>query len=630
MAIYKHADLTDLKKRLTPLGIFIVFCLVVLVARLFYLQIVMGNDYRTWSDRNRISKQWVPALRGNILDREGRLLVSNKPSFDLLVTRAYLKTEILDAVRFINTFLDLDLEDPEVLARKIQRNNRFKPLTIRRDLSREQLALVESHRLDDRLDGFDIEVSHIREELQLERMDVETTVDGRKYRLGSTLGKFGLEAMLESYLKGVDGTLPVEVDARGRVHEEIRFASILPFNMTEEPQHGLDVFTTIDLDLELTGYQTFTPEETGALVALHVPSGDILAMVSRPSFDPHQFSKPLSKAAWKYLNDAALKPLTDRCVAGLYSPGSTYKPLVALAALEAGVIDEHFSVDCKGEIYLGNHSFGCWKKGGHGVVSLHNAICQSCDVWFYRVGALLGVDALASWAKRFGLGQRSPLNLNHERSGLVPSSAWKEKALKIPWQKGETLITAIGQGFTLVSPLQLALMTATIANRGTLIPPHLIKKIVSNTNGFEISPPRSEPQRMKLSAHNLNVVIEAMGAVVNQPGGTAYWFCRLPDLPIAGKTGTVQVVRKAIQKEFPKERKYKDHALFIAFAPVHDPELAVAVVVEHGEHGSSGASPKAKAVIERYFAKQRDRSGARGPVDPGHLPVTLSIPGGQR
>lgn len=620
----RQSDTEDLKSRVPVIAVLILVPFLVIALRLAYLQIVKGDYYQGYSNKNRITQRWIPALRGVIRDRNGLPIAVDRPSFDLVVTRAYVKN-VKATVAFLNEFLGLGWDDLEFVEKSIYAQTRYRPFAIKKDLSEEQVALVESHKLDERFEGVDIEVSNTRNYLYGELFSHvvgymgeiskpllaklrENPDNQAKYRLGTTIGIFGIEQLMDAYLQGEDGTVPVEVDARGKVLQELDLGSLLlPVDLKKPAQPGYDIITTLDVDLQRVAFEAFKPDETGSIVAINPKNGHVLAMVTKSAFNPAIFSRPISKKVWQFLNDKYLQPLTDRSLRGLYSPGSTFKMLVALAALEEGLIDEHFSVHCSGKVFLGRRSFGCWKHEGHGTVNLHNAIVQSCDVWFYRVGELLGVDKIALWARRLGLAAKTGVGINNELAGLIPTSAWKKKTYKVPWQKGETLVTSIGQGFNLVTPMQMAVYIATLASGGVRMEPKLVQRIESGRKDLVVDRSVGRKTDLALNARNIGLIQNAMKDVVASSFGTAHYFAYNKDVPIAGKTGTVQVVSAALAKAHPKERRYQDHAWFVAYAPADDPQIALAVIVEHGGHGSSSASPKARAVIERFFGLDRPR-----------------------
>ena len=394
------------------------------------------------------------------------------------------------------------------------------------------------------------------------------------------MGKSGVESRFETRLAGRSGYKRVEVDAAGRM---VKILDV------KKPVTGQDLNLTIDLDLQLAAEEALTGK-SGAVVALDPRNGQVLVMASSPKFDPTIFANGLSTEEWKALNDPVLTPLVNKAIQGQYAPGSTFKIVMAAAGLSEHVINEHSTFFCNGAMKLGRRRFRCWKRGGHGQTDLYKAIVQSCDVYFYNVGLKLGVDRISRYAFGFGFGKKTAIDLTGEKPGRVPTRKWKYKRFREAWQKGETLNYSIGQGFLLVTPLQLSMMISAVANGGTLYRPEYILGQSAEKRG-------SVPVKPRV----FRFLKTALEGVVADRHGTAR-KCRIPGVTVAGKTGTAQVVRQVKRKQDEKMAwKFKDHALFVAFAPVEDPQIAVAVIIEHGGHGGSAAAPVARAVIERWL-----------------------------
>jgi len=411
----------------------------------------------------------------------------------------------------------------------------------------------------------------------------------RDYNPGDYVGKSGIERNLEDYLHGVDGGKQMEVDARGRF---LRTLNETP------PAPGNGVVLTIDKDIQKSAEQAFG-DKAGAAVVMEVGTGEILAFVSNPSYDPALFTGKLSHDVWDgYLKDKR-HPLENKALKGQYPPGSTFKIITALAGLEAGLIDENTTVTCNGSYHLGNSTFKCWDKHGHGTVNLKKALRESCDVYFYQLAERLGAERIARTAKEFGLGEPMGLGLENEKPGNIPTPDWKEKKYKKKWFRGETLSVGIGQGYVLMTPIQLASMISAVANDGTMYRPHLVKRILDPDGKVlkEFTP--ELVRKVKAKEESFRLVKEGLLAVVNEPHGTG-GAARLYEVSVAGKTGTSQVVKLRSSKgDTPYE--YRDHALFVAFAPYEKPEVAVAVIVEHGEHGGAAAAPIASRILRAYF-----------------------------
>ena len=419
------------------------------------------------------------------------------------------------------------------------------------------------------------------------------------YKQGDFIGKNGLENVYESVLRGEKGYKEVEVDVSGR---ELIALRKLP------PQSGNNLVLTLDVriqqELEKAMVATETDDMRGSVVVMKVQTGEVIAITSNPSFDPNKFAAGISPNNWNELITDEWHPLQNRSIHGQYPPGSTYKIVTALAGLEEGVIKPDTSIFCPGHFKLGRGRYRCWKKSGHGSVNLHDALVQSCDVYFYTLGHRMGIDTLALYAKKFGFGTPAGIGLSREKSGLVPSTQWKLKNRKKAWLLGETISASIGQGYNLVTPLQQANMMAAVANGGMLLKPYIIKRI-EEPGGTTIKEFFPEIRgQIAGSSENLEVIRKALRDVVNGVRGTGK-RSRLKNIIVSGKTGTVQVVRMKSNEELEKENevpyKYRDHAWFVAFAPYEKPEIAVAVLVEHGGHGGTTAAPIAKKIFKKYF-----------------------------
>jgi penicillin-binding protein 2 len=413
------------------------------------------------------------------------------------------------------------------------------------------------------------------------------------YRMGDLIGKGGAERYWENYLRGIDGGQQVEVDAVGR---KLRVLS----EVEETP--GNTLVLTVDRDLQLAAERALEDRE-GAIVALDTRTGDVLAMVSRPAFDPNIFARGIRAAEWRGLLENRKRPLNSKAVQGTYPPGSTFKMVMAAAALEEGVINPFTTIFCGGGIFFGNRTFRCWRQGGHGNMNVHEALVRSCDVFFYQVGQRLGVDAIAEYAHRFGLGAPTGITLEHESGGIIPSSAWKRQRFGEPWYAGETLSVAIGQGYVTVTPLQMANVMAAIANGGTTYRPQFVKRIESPDGAVVLEQAPVVEHELNFKKSTLLQIRQALSDVVNTSRGTGT-KARLATVEVGGKTGTSQVGKLGAErtKQGGMARERKDHAWFVAFAPVGNPEIAVAVLAEHaGEHGGTAAAPIARSVLAHYF-----------------------------
>jgi penicillin-binding protein 2 len=571
--------------------------------RLWFLQLVQGNKMQERSEHNRIRLQDLPPWRGMILDRHGRVLVANRPSYELVAVLEDVDNIPLLAHR-LGHLLNLD---PQILTAQLENAQKagLHQVRLRTDLSWDELARVESYQ--DELPGVHVQIQPKREYLYknlachdlgyLGEISEKQLKSGKysKYKMGDYLGKCGVERAWEKYLRGRRGYRRIEVDAYGRELGQLN--SVFP-------TPGDNVYLTLDLRMQQEA-QACLQGRAGAIVALDPNTGQILAMASAPTFSPEAFERGLTPQEWQKINHDKTHPLENRALTGQYPPGSTFKIIMAVAGLEEKVITPHTVFYCNGAMPFGNHVFHCWKKGGHGAVDLHKALVQSCDIYFYNVGLRLGINRIAKWSRRFGLGSPTGLHLGQEMPGLVASTAWKKARFHRPWHRGETLSVSIGQGYNLVTPIQMARVVAAIANGGTIYRPYLVEKVESPTGKILY---RGKPQveaRLGASPATLKVVRQALLGVVNEPRGTGH-AARLPNIEVAGKTGTAQVVAlDPHRSKRKKDQKLKDHAWFVAYAPAAHPRVAVAVLVEHGGHGGSAAGPLAKRVIEAAMSESR-------------------------
>lgn len=607
-------ELDFFRKRAFYAAFVIIFFFAVLISRLWFLQVQQGEKYSNLADSNRVRYLEVAAPRGNILDSMGREVVTNRPSFNVVWVR---EDNRLDDVllKKMAVVLETDVSDLLARIRKMAGTPGHIPIRLAEDINWKKVAFIENNRMN--LPGIKIEVvplrvyhygnlaSHIIGYLgEINEKELKSSKEG-EYRGGDMIGKMGLERLREQDLRGEKGRHYMEVNALG--FEQRKLKGI-------EPLPGKDLQLTIDMDLQRAAEEAMTVDgKSGAVVAVDVNSGRLLALASAPTLELDKFIGGISHKNWQAMLDNPLHPLINKIVQGQYPPGSTYKIVTATAGLAEGVITPDSILYCPGYYRLGNRTYHCWKHSGHGAVDLNRALSESCDVYFYQVGQRLGVDRLAKYARMFGLGRKTGVEMEHEKSGLIPTAAWKKKRFGKVWQEGETLSIAIGQGFDLVTPLQLAFMTATVANGGTLYKPGLVEQ-VRDPDGKVIE--QFEPEvvdRLKGQGRNLQLVRKGLTEAVNGRHGTGR-RARLKDLGItvAGKTGTAQVVRLKQYRHLKGKDipyKYRDHAWFTCFAPAENPEIAVTVLVEHGFHGGSAAAPVAKAVLEAYFRKRLADSG---------------------
>jgi len=600
-------ELTQLKKRTDAATLIIIFFIAVIITRLWFLQIHNGSKYRAKADNNRVRMLDVIAPRGNILDTEGRTIITNRPSFNIV----WVKEDSPDPdeiIKKLSLILDEEIADLLKKVRESTDNPRHIPILLKEDIDWKTLVYIENNHYD--LPGVRIEVlprrNYLFEDVGSHLIGYTGEINQEElgewksevYQGGDQIGKRGFEKLYEKELRGEKGTMYMEVDAHGFEQRQLK---------GKEPLPGNDLQLTIDLDLQLEAENALAGK-SGAVIAMDVNSGRILAFASGPPLHLEDFVGGISTKNWQALLNDIKRPLVHKTIQGQYPPGSTYKIITALAGLSKGVINANTVFYCSGSMVFGNRRYGCWKEGGHGPVSLHRALAESCDVYFYQVGLRVGVDALAEYANRLGLGQKTGIDFEYEKSGLIPTSNWKKLAKGERWQEGETLSIAIGQGFNLVTPLQVCQMTSALANGGKLYKPFLVEKII-DPEGLVIEKfaPTVDVELVGMDKY-LGLIRDGLVGAVNDKHGTGK-EARLKNITVAGKTGTAQVVALEKFKEVEEEDVaylHRDHAWFTSFAPAENPEIAVTVLVEHGGHGGSAAAPVAKKVLEKYFAKKTE------------------------
>jgi penicillin-binding protein 2 len=601
----------ELRIRARWLFYIVIIAFLSLITNLLRLQVIQGERYTFLSENNRIRIKRMPGTRGMILDRTGQLLVDSRPSFDLIFVPEDAD-DPQNTLRLLAGYLGRDEKDLLTILEENKKRPAFEELLLGRDVDWPTVVAVESHQLD--LPGVTLRArprrsyadgpvgSHVLGYLGEIGSRQLQLLKEQGYTLGDEIGQYGLERQWEELLRGQSGGQQVEVDALGRRMRVLHEVPDVP---------GYTVHLTLDQQLQETAFQALKDKE-GTIVALDVHTGAILAMVSTPAFDPNIFARGIKAEEWRGLIKDRLRPLSNRATQGQYPPGSTFKIIMAIAGLEEGVLQPEAAISDPGFYNFGNRAFRDWKKGGHGSVDLHKAIVQSCDVYFYQLGPRLGVDRIAKWARAFGLGEKSGVALDDERSGLIPDTEWKRKRYRQPWFPGETVSIAIGQGYVTVTPLQLANMMAAVANGGTLYRPRIVNKVVSvdGTTVREYGPEKI--RRIDIKPTTLERVRSALADVVSGPGGTGA-AARSTLVGIAGKTGTAQVVEMKGAYVKSEQQAYfsRDHAWFVSYAPAQNPQIAVAVLVEHGGHGGSAAAPMAKQVIEKYIELQNQPADQR-------------------
>jgi len=608
----------------------ILVCLGALFTRLVYLQVVRHDYFSDLSQGNRIRIDPVPPSRGLIFDRNGVPLALNRPAYQLEVTRE-LTPDLPDTLHRLVGLGLMPAEDYERTLRTIKARRSFESVPVRLQLSEEELARFAVNRPD--FPGVEVRprltryyplggtgvhalgyVSAISEQDQ-ERIDTAN------YAGTTLIGKLGIERAYEDDLHGETGYQQLLVNAQGRRVERVGLTA--PDLERREPMAGKDLYLAVDARVQKAAEEALAGRRA-AVVAIDPRNGDVLAFVSTPTFDPNGFARGLTYAEYAALSENIDVPLFDRALRGEYPPGSTIKPLIALGALEDGVVDADTTRLCRGAFQLpgSSHRFRDWKKGGHGTVNLHSAIAQSCDVYFYGVADRLGIDRLHEYLTKFGLGSATGIDIGGERKGLVPSREWKKKVFKDKelqtWFPGETVITGIGQGYMLATPLQLAQAAATVSMRGKRFAPRLVTAMRDSVTG-EISklPPRELPAVTVSNPEHWDAIIGGMIGVTHDPAGTARRIQVGAPYAIAGKSGTAQVFSVGQNEKYSDKglaERLKDHALFIAFAPADDPKIAVAVMVENGKSGSGTAGPIARKVIDAYLLPPVDATPAPAPA----------------
>lgn len=568
--------------------------LFILIIRLYYLQVIEGEKYKTLSDENRIATRILIPPRGRIYDRNGEVLATNKQNFQALII-AEQTPNVDQTLALFNQIVPINEQEQEKIKREIKNNRRFNAVKIKDNLTFEEVAALQLRAPDlpgiiideglNRVYPLGIYTAHFLGYVG-SVSERETKDDPLLFVPGFKIGKTGLEKAFEQKLRGQSGSIKMEVNAYGKVMKEIE---------KDNGKEGEQLTLTIDSRLQKTAQDAFDGQ-SGAAVVLDVHSGEILAFVSSPSFDPNLFTTGISHEDWNALLQNERTPLTNKAVSGQYSPGSTFKIVVALAALEAGVINEKTTFNCNGVFEFGNHLFHCWKHSGHGSLNVVEALKYSCDIFFYEVALRLGIDKIAETARTLGLGSNLNLNIDHVQKGIVPDKAWKEKQFGTKWLQGETVIAGIGQGYVLTTPMQLAVMLSRVVNGGYAIYPSFTRLSLKE---------KSKIKKLPFKEKNIEIVKKGMFEVVNGEMGTAKRArFDINGMKMGGKTGTTQVRRismserkTGIIRDENLEWKLRNHALFIGYAPHDTPKYAVAVVVEHGSSGSGTAAPIASKIL---------------------------------
>jgi penicillin-binding protein 2 len=594
--MYQQDGPVDIQQRLPLLVAFIILFALALFIRLWYLQAVKGTYYYEQAESNRIRQVKLRPPRGIIYDRHGRPIVENVLTFDVSLVPEDA-TDLNATIERLSSVLNISPEAIRaILDDAASVRSKYEPIKIREEAPWDEVAMVEAHQED--LPGAIIEPEHRRhypynglashqlgyigKVSQSQRKQEQTDI-------GLLSGQGGLEKIYDKLLRGIAGKRMIQVNAAGRKVKDLGI---------EEPRPGTDLYLTLDLEVQKAAEEGLG-DRAGAVVAMDPDTGEVLALASHPTYDPNLFPRGIAPSDWVRLTDDSAHPLYNRAIQSVYPPGSTFKIIVALAGLASGIINPDEKITCHGSLKSGRHSFRCWKSHGHGPVSLHQAIVESCDVYFYTMGDRIGWDRIAQFAKKLGYGSLTGILLPDEKPGLIPTTEWKKKRTGEPWYGGDTFINSIGQGFVLVSPIQACQMMSAVANGGHLHRPILLRQTRNRETGAVKTFTSDQNIDIALDPESLEIVRSALAGVVNEPGGTGHG-AQTPLAVVAGKTGTAQVIAQKVAGRKLSESS-TDHAWFVAFAPVEHPKIAVAVLVEHGGHGGATAAPVAKRVIEEYL-----------------------------
>lgn len=597
------------RRRLVFAGIFVFLLFSLLIFRFYYLQVSQYSHYQTLAENNRISLVPIVPNRGLILDKNGVLLANNLFSYTLEITSAISKKEIEPTIAELAKFISISQADRKRYFKLRESSRQFESVPIRTHLTETEAAFFAVNHY--RFPGVEIKsrlfreyphgklgahiVGYIGRINDKDLSNLEATESLSNYKGSSHIGKSGIEQYYEQQLHGATGFQQIEVDKYGRAVRTISSSAPIP---------GKNITLSIDTKLQ-TIAETAFGDKRGALVAIDPKTGEILTYVSQPSYDPNLFIDGIDVDNWKALNESLDKPLYNRPIQGVYPPGSTFKPFVALAGLENGLRAPPYAIHDIGYFSLPNssHRYRDWKPSGHGIVDMKKAITISCDTFFYGLALELGIERLSDFVSHFGFGSKTGIDVQGENSGLLPTPEWKSRRHKKAWYLGDTVITGIGQGYTLTTPLQLAHATATLANNGVAIKPHFVTKMQNTLTGANEAIVQQVQDSIPLSPESLEIVKQGMLAVT-LPGGTASNVGANAGYTIAAKTGTAQVIgikQNAKYNASAINERHRDHALFIAYAPADDPKIALSVIVENGGHGGSAAGPIARKVMDYYL-----------------------------
>ncbi len=586
-----------IQRRIRRTVLLVTVAFFLLLLRFWHLQILEGRYYASLATSNRLRLRSVEAPRGLILDRSGAVVVENRASFDVYVIPADVPN-LSETAEAIGAILQ---QTPEEVTAKVRegRTHPYQPVLLAREVDERTMVAIEERKMH--LPGVSLRVRPIRSyvdgglaahlvgyvnEVSQEQLHL---AEYRDFERGDTVGQSGVERLFDSFIRGVAGREEIEVDAQGRV---IRLLDRL------EPQSGFNLVLTLDKKLQMAAEKAFTGKR-GAVVAMDPQTGEILVWVSRPSYDPNHFAQRLSREAWAELVANPTHPLQNRPVQAQYAPGSIFKLVVMAAGLETGAVTPETTYFCPGYFRLGRFTYDDWKEEGHGRQDLMQAITNSCNVYFYQAALKIGIDPIVRVAREFGLGQQTGIGVRDEAKGLIPTPAWKQRALGRPWYPGDTVITGIGQGMILVTPLQVVRMVGAIANGGTLYRPWMVKRVESWGGEVVAAYGPEVSRKVNLDPRTLQLLRQGMLRVVEEGTGKS---AQIPRVRVAGKTGTAQLVKK----DNPASEEIKDHGWFLAFAPYENPTIAIAVIAENAGFGGVAAAPIARAVLEAAFASPRE------------------------
>ncbi len=607
------------RRRISVAIIFIICLFGILAFRFYYLQVVQYSHYQTLAENNRISLTPIVPNRGLILDKNGVVLANNLFAYTLEITPFVKKNQVESTITELSKLITISNADRKRYFKLREASRQFESIPIRIHLTEQEAASFAVNHF--RFPGVEIKsrlfreypmgklsahtIGYIGRINDKDLSNLEAADNLSNYKGSDHIGKSGIEQFYEKELHGVTGFQQIEVDKNGKA---VRVLSSTP------PKPGKNIILSIDSKLQAIAETAFG-DKRGALVAIDPKTGEILSYVSQPSYDPNLFIDGIDVENWKALNESLDKPLYNRPIQGAYPPGSTFKPFVALAGLEHGLRAPPYAIHDSGYFSLANstHRYRDWKPSGHGLVDMKRAITISCDTFFYGLAIELGIDNLSDYVRHFSFGERTGIDIQGENGGLLPTPAWKNKRYKKPWYQGDTVITGIGQGYTLATPLQLAHATATLANNGVSMKPHLVTQLQEASTGKIEKMPQTIQDTISIAPEHLDIVKSGMIAVT-QPGGTASGVGAHAGYSIAAKTGTAQVIgikQNARYNANSIDERHRDHALFIAYAPTEDPKIALAVIVENGGHGGSAAGPIARKVMDYYLlGKSPDETSA--------------------